>query len=375
MSHVKRVSRCALKSEISRCALSPNNMKSIFTDLDLNYGLKVFAISFGLVFLMVLFPKLGITSKLLNPAPNKATGMEIIKPKLSQIPNNFKVKEGVSLVKTSYAASDFDQASSYIVIDFNSGKVLLQKDADKKLPIASLTKLMSAVVALDISSPSEAFQVSESASKIEPTRMGVITGEKMTLEELLNGGLLTSANDAMEVIKEGIDQDFNQSVFVDSMNQKAKDIGLSNSHFTNPQGFDNPNHYSSASDLAVLSHYALTNYPLIAGIVKKDYQFLPSSSSHKQFDLYNWNGLLDVYPGVEGVKIGNTDEAGYTDIVLSERNGKKVLAVVLGAPGVLERDLWAGELLDSGFNRLGEGSANITETQLRAKYSSWKYWN
>ena len=82
-----------------------------------------------------------------------------------------------------------------------------------------------------------------------------------------------------------------------------------------------------------------------------------------------------MYPGVEGVKIGNTDQAGYTDIVLSDRGGKKVLVVMLGAPGVLQRDEWSSELLDAGFNKLGESSVNVTKEQLMAKYATWKYWN
>src|SRR5690606_3687251 len=96
---------------------------------------------------------------------------------------------------------------------------------------------------------------------------------------------------------------------------------------------------------------------------------------HKQFDLYNWNGLLGVYPGASGVKIGNTGDAQKTTIVTAERNGKKLLVVVLGAPGVLERDMWAAELLDLGFEKqYGMAPINVTEEQLRAKYKTWKYW-
>ena len=84
---------------------------------------------------------------------------------------------------------------------------------------------------------------------------------------------------------------------------------------------------------------------------------------------------MGVYPGVKGIKIGNTDKASYTTIVLSKREGKRILAVVLGAPGVKERDLWASQLLDLGFEKLGISAVNITEAQLEAKYSSWKYWN
>ena len=238
-------------------------MQKVINDIskiDPVYGLKVIAISALAVFLMALVPKLRVAPALFSPNVEKVDALDLVKSKLSAVPNTFKVKGDLSLIPQSFAASDFDSASSYEVIDFNTGKVLLSKDPDKKLPIASLTKLMSSIVALDISSPNEVFQVSNTAAGIEPTRIGVIAGQKMSLQELLEGSLMTSANDAIEVVREGIDTDYqDNSLFVRAMNQKAHDLGLKNSHFTNPQGFDDPNHYSSASDLAVLAHYALSN--------------------------------------------------------------------------------------------------------------------
>ena len=128
--------------------------------------------------------------------------------------------------------------------------------------------------------------------------------------------------------------------------------------------------------MILLSRYALTKYPLIAAIVKKDYQLLPKNKNHKQYDLYNWNGLLGVYPEVQGVKIGNTDKAGKTTVVLARRNGVKLLTVVLGAPSVLKRDLWAAKLLDIGFNNLkGLQMVGVGEDMLKEKYNTWKYWN
>ena len=101
-----------------------------------------------------------------------------------------------------------------------------------------------------------------------------------------------------------------------------------------------------------------------------------SNENHKQFDLYNWNGLLDVYPDVHGVKIGNTAAAQKTTIVYSTRGGKKLVAVVLGAPDITKRDLWAAKLLDIGYQQtLGLPPVNVTEEQLAAKYSTWHYWN
>ena len=160
------------------------------------------------------------------------------------------------------------------------------------------------------------------------------------------------------------------------MNEKAAIVGLKNTHFMNPQGFDDSQHYSTVEDLALLTHYALTNYPLIAEIVKKDYVHLEANNTHRQFDLYNWNGLLDVYPNVMGVKIGNTDMAGTTTIVLSEREGKRMLAILLGAPNVLKRDIWTAGLLDMGFEKTkGLQPIEVSESDLAAKYATWKTWN
>lgn len=301
---------------------------------------------------------------------------DMLKPKLEQKVNSFKLKRNTSLIPQAVAASDYDAANSYAVVDLDTGEIITEKDGDTPYSIASITKVMSAVVALDLASSDESFIVSQKAADVIPTKIGVVAGEIMTLEELLNASLLTSANDATEVIKEGIDTKYGEEVFIDAMNRKAAFIGMENTRFANPQGFDDPNHYSTAQDLALLTHYAVNNYPLIREIIAKDYEFLPASKDHKQFDLYNWNGLLDVYPKIYGVKIGNTGDAGVTTMVASERGGKNIAVILLGAPGVLERDLWAAQLLDVGYEEtIGLDPIVVTEEELRAKYASWEYFN
>lgn len=345
---------------------------------------RAFWISFIVVFIGVTLSYMGVKipainysfipgSEIISPLPGKIKIFDSIQPKLEQKENNFKLDRQTSLIKSIYAfeANDFN---SFAVADFETGSVLAEKNLSEKTPIASLTKIMTAVVALDLVSANELFEISTTAVNIPPTKIGMILGQKMTLGELLNALMLTSANDAAELIKEGIDKKYGEEVFIKAMNKKADFIGLENSHFTNPQGFDNNEHFSSAEDLLLLTHYALTEYPLITEIVKKDYQYYPENENHKQIDMFNWNGLLGVYPGVFGVKIGNTADAGYTTTVVSEREGKKIIVVGLGAPGVLERDLWAAQLLDLGFEKLGISPANINEEQLEQKYSSWKYW-
>ncbi len=335
-------------------------------------SLVPFTVSLVAAFLMVLIPRLHSSQNWSTPMPNRIDQMIQIRPKLEQKKNSFQLKK--QIIPPVSASSEYDQAASYAVVNYETGEVIASKDLSKRLPIASLTKLMTAVVALDLAKADEKFMVSEVAASEQPTKVALQAGESYKLADLLDFALISSANDSAQVIKEGIDQKYGQEVFLEAMNEKAKALGLNDTHFTNPQGFDNPDHYSSAGDLALLAHYALENYPDIAQTVSKDVLDLTNGWADRRFYLQNWNGLLDVYPGVKGVKIGNTELAGNCTIVLSERAGKKVLVIVLGAPGVLQRDLWAGQLLDIGFDKLANlDPVNVTEAQLKQKYSSWKY--
>lgn len=344
------------------------------------HQLKIFFGSFLITFILVSLQLVGIRlqlPKLISPVQQvEKDVLNTLLPHLKQKPNTYSLKRQHNFIATAQAATPSDEAHAYLVVDYDNGTILAEKNAQSTVAIASLTKVMTAVVALDLSSPDEAFTVTDHAATIEPTKIGVVPGQTMTLRELLEASLMTSANDAVEVIRDGIDQKYGDEVFVRAMNQKAKFLGLKKTHFQNPQGFDSQEHYSSAEDLAVLTHYALQNYPLIADIVKQDYTVLQANGDHKQFDLYNWNGLLDVYPNVSGVKIGNTDAAQKTTIVTAQREGKEILVVLLGAPGIIERDMWAAQLLDIGFAKsMNLPPINVTEEQLREKYATWNYWN
>jgi len=346
---------------------------NIFTPLQIRLFLGTFVIAFS----VVLLGKLGISlEKIISPIPKQVAVIDQVRPKLARLPNDFQVKKQQSLIPQASAdtVEEYDNAKAYLVMDFDSGNVIAEKNLSEKESIASLTKIMTAIVAIDLLPLEAKLSVTENAASIEPTKIGVVAGQSMTLTELLHASLLTSANDATEVIREGVDTYFKEPIFIQAMNEKARLIGLKNSHFENPQGFDGVEHFSTVEDLAILSHYALTNYPIFSEIVAKDYTFLEEDQHHKQYDLYNWNGLLGVYPNVSGVKIGNTENAGRTTVVVAERSGKKILVALLGTPGVLERDLWAAELLDLGFAKtLNLTPINVTEEQLREKYATWEY--
>lgn len=339
---------------------------------------NIFWFTFILIFVLTIIQHFFKSPlSIISPMPSSDQIFQKIIPKLDQKPTSYRLKEPTSFIQSTFAsANDYDSIPAYTAVDTNSGDVIEEKNLSKPLPIASLTKIMTAIVALDLANPNEQITISKKASAEEPTRIGVVEGQKMTVQELLDAMLMTSANDAAQAVKDGINAKYGSDIFIKAMNEKARFLGLTNTNFTNPQGFDNPNNYSSVGDLAILTNYALNNYPLIANIVQKDYLFIPATSTHKQFDLYNWNGLLDVYPGTIGMKIGNTDDAGYTTIVVSQRQGKKITAVVLGAPGVLQRDTMASEILDNAFQKSSNiQPVNITESDLLTKYATWQYWN
>lgn len=336
--------------------------------------MKVFLFSFCAAFLMAVIPQLNLiprsSSSIVNPQPSKVDSFKQVEPKLKLKDSNlFNLKHQSSVIPSAHAGGDYDLASAYGVVDLDSGEVLLEKNFDKTLPIASITKIMTAVIALDLADPSELITISQASSQQVPSKVMLKAGEKFTLEQLIKSAMITSANDAAFAIKDGIDQKYGGEVFVRAMNEKAKLIGMNNTNFTNPAGFDAKNHYSSVEDLSLLSHYALNNYPLIKEIATLEFDDL---NIDERFYLRNWNGLLGVYPGVSGLKIGNTGKAGHTTTVVSERGDKKLLAVTLGAPGVLERDLWTAQLLDSGFEKLGFKPVRITEEQLKDKYATWR---
>lgn len=342
-----------------------------------SFDLKGFWIGFLAIFFMVSVQHIGIRlPKSFSLSQEKVSYksenlIETIKPKLLKNVNQFKLKQKEVVLPYQISDVSYPETLSYLVVNYDTGEVLSGRKISKKVPIASLTKIMTAIVALDLASPTDVFEVSRNAADQIPTKIGVVPGQKMTLEELLNASLLTSANDATEVIKEELNKRYGENIFIKSMNEKAKILGLSNTHFANPQGFDSKENFSSAEDLAVLSHYALT-YPLFAKIVKKDYQFLEADSNHKQFNLYNWNGLLNVYPGIEGVKIGNSRDAGTTMVTLSQREDRRIMVVLLGTSDIFERDLLSARLLDLGFAKYGIKSFNLNSQKLLAKYLTWK---
>ena len=234
-------------------------------------------------------------------------------------------------------------ARAAILIEETSGSVLFEKEADARLPMASTTKIMTALVALENAAPDLAVSVPKEAVGVEGSSIYLFEGEELTLEELLWALLLNSANDAAAAIAYGVAGGIEP--FAELMNQKAAALGLENTHFVNPHGLDDPEHYTTARDLATIARAALAN-PLIREMVATRKKTIPHNGTDGVRLLVNHNKLLRMYEGAFGVKTGFTKRSGRCLVSAAEREGLSLIAVTLDAPND-----WSDHraMLDAGF--------------------------
>lgn len=253
-----------------------------------------------------------------------------------------------NVLGSSIAKPDITAKSAFFV-ETKTGRVLYSKNEHEKLPIASLVKVMTAIVALEYRGLDEQYLISARAAGMEPDKMWLLANEKLTLKELLYGIFLISANDAAETLAEGTTG--RREEFMQLMNAKALQLGMKDSFFANPTGLDedSSNSYSSAYDLILLARYAIRRYPYLVDFSSTYHIFLPQTNTHQDYDMYSGINLLTTYPGVVGFKTGYTPEAGLTLITLARRDGNEVLGVLLGSGA--RRDE-AKEILDLSFKLL-----------------------
>ena len=221
-------------------------------------------------------------------------------------------------------------ARSAIVMDFESGRVLFEKNAYQKRPMASTTKVMTAIVALENGNLDDHVTVSRNAASIHGSLMHLGAGETLTLRELMYGLLLCSGNDAAIAIAEHIGGSVDG--FLEMMNNKAKEIGAINTNFTSPHGLDGVGHYSTAYDMALITRYAL-KIPVFNEIVKT------TSIQIGNRYLHNTNEMLTSYQGADGVKTGYTGKAGRCLITSATRDGRRFISVVLFCDSRAQRAL------------------------------------
>ncbi|WP_347490875.1 D-alanyl-D-alanine carboxypeptidase family protein [Desulfoscipio sp. XC116] len=235
-------------------------------------------------------------------------------------------------------------ARSALLLDVNNGQILYEKGHREPRPIASTTKIMTAVVALGGADINNTVAVSPRAAAVGESSMYLEAGETLTLEQLLYGALLCSGNDACVAVAEHVagTEDF----FVQLMNEKAVLLGAEATSFRNTNGLPANGHYSTALDLALLARYALHD-PAFCRIVKTRARIIEGPGGINHY-LQNTNKLLWQYPGADGVKTGTTVAAGKCLVASATRGHRHLLAVVLNGSN---RFADAGQMLDYGFNK------------------------
>ena len=238
-------------------------------------------------------------------------------------------------------------AKSAILMEEATGNILYESNPDERLPIASVTKVMTMLLIMEAVdsgkiSLDDMVTVSENAMSYGGSTMFLETGEQLTVNDMLKGIAVASANDGCVAMAEHLAG--SESAFVDMMNEKAKELGMENTHFMNTNGLDEDDHYSSARDVAIMSrelmkHETIFNYTSI---------WMDTLRGGK-FQLANTNKLIRFYDGANGLKTGSTSKALCCLSAAAKRNDMQLIAVVLGAPTSAERFASAKSLLDYGF--------------------------
>jgi serine-type D-Ala-D-Ala carboxypeptidase (penicillin-binding protein 5/6) len=257
-------------------------------------------------------------------------------------------------------------ASSHILQDFNTGKVLAENNADAKLAPASLTKILTVYVVFNEIKNGhlkleDNVTISQNAWKTSGSKMFVQVNDQVKVEDLLKGVIIQSGNDASVALAEHVAG--NEATFAELMNQHAARLGMVNSHFENSDGLPSDGHYTTARDLGILTTALIKEFP----------EFYPWFSqkefTYNKITQQNRNMLLGRDPSVDGVKTGHTEEAGYCLVASALRNGMRLISVVMGTESMNARANENQTLLNYGFrffesHRLYEGKKAIQESRI-----------
>ena len=260
---------------------------------------------------------------------------------------------------TPATAADFDlPCAAAILIDEDSGTVLYEKNADDRRPIASITKVMTLLLTFEALEAGrvrldDAVPVSEHAYHMGGSQIWLEPGEQMTLNEMLKAICISSANDAAVAVAEYIGG--SETAFAEQMNARAAELGMTNTHFVNACGLDAEGHLSSARDVALMSREILLHHSEVRDYCSVWMDTLRGGATQ----LVNTNKLLKSYTGITGLKTGTTGKAGVCISASAERDGLRLIAVVLGAASGKERFQAATTLLDYGFSHFESAEAEL----------------
>lgn len=241
-------------------------------------------------------------------------------------------------------------AAAYIVVDPATGETLAQRAPDRELPMASTTKIMTALVVLGATDPDDRITVPAEALEVGESSARLVAGETLTVRQLLTALMVQSGNDAAVALAVGVAG--SEEAFVELMNQRAAELGLQHTNFANPHGLDAPGHHSSVRDLVTMSRAAM-QYPLFRAIVTRRAASIPGPRGVGVRRYVSENALLEIDLEADGVKTGMTDGAGFALAAHTRREGLGVdlYAAIIGSPSADRRAIDAGRILDYGFRQ------------------------
>ena len=265
-----------------------------------------------------------------------------------------------------------ESAKSAILIEASTGKVLFEKNADEKLVPASMTKMMSMLLIIEniekgVLKWNQEITVSENAASMGGSQILLEAGEKMTVEDLFKGVAIASGNDAVVALGEAIAG--TEEGFVDMMNDRAKELGLKNTNFKTPHGLDEANHYSSARDMSAIAR-ELVKHEKVLEFTSVYEDYLREDTDRKIW-LVNTNKLVRFYDGVDGLKTGYTESAGYCLTATAKKDGMRIIAVVMGEPDSKTRNQEVSEMLDYSFAQY-QLETLLTDSSSLGKYEVTK---
>jgi D-alanyl-D-alanine carboxypeptidase (penicillin-binding protein 5/6) len=269
----------------------------------------------------------------------------------------------LALAPSALAAPSGIDARAYLVVDGATGETLAGKAVARRVPMASITKLMTVLLALERSRLDEMVTVEADATTAGGSAIGLQPGERISVRDLVQAALIQSANDAAQALADHVGG--NEDRFVALMNARAKELDLRQTHFARPDGLDAPGHYSSARDVTRLARIAMQK-PFLRATVRRTEASIAGGRS-----LYVWNDLLRTFPGLIGVKTGHTSDAGWCQVAAARGRGVTIYATLLGGPSRAERNEDLAALLRFGLSRYRIASVVSSERVYASAPTEW----
>lgn len=256
----------------------------------------------------------------------------------------------IQISGTAAADGPAVSAQSYILVEASTGRVILEKDADVIKYPASMTKMMTAVLALEQLRPDAQISILTDAANTEDCPLGIVKGDAFMRDEIVGGMLMVSDNGAAVALADRIDGSV--PAFAKRMNARAKELGMEHTYFDNPNGLTVPTHYSTARDMMKLARYAMENETFCKMVARKNGVVHWTHPTGKTLRVKNTNELLGSYSGAVGIKTGWTSEAGGCLAAEAKRNGADLLVILMASPTPAGRFTDARALLDYGFSQV-----------------------